>query len=112
MVNHCEMLSHVPYVSQLYAMLVYNTSTIQLQTTLSNTNSGVKPMTIIETGDIVRFKGAATVQQARWANADYPSDLNVGETYVVERVERETWCTRITLQNTTGVFNSVHFSRV
>ncbi len=67
---------------------------------------------IIEKGDTLRFKGAATVAQAKWAAADYPSNLVVGETYIVEGVERETWCTRVTLQSTQGVFNSVHFSKV
>ena len=67
---------------------------------------------IIEKGDILRFKGAATVQQARWANADYPSDLSVGKTYVVEDVELETWCTRVVLQDVKGIFNSAHFSKV
>lgn len=69
-------------------------------------------MNIIEVGDTVRFKGGVTQEQVNWAAADYPSFLIVGRTYTVESVEREAWCTRITLKNKQGKFNTVHFSKV
>ena len=56
-------------------------------------------MNILEVGDIVRFKGGVTREQVNWASADYPSHLIVGRTYTVASVERESWCTRITLEN-------------
>ena len=69
-------------------------------------------MTIFEVGDTVRFKGGATPEQVRWAAADYPSQLTIGETYVIESIERESWCTRIILKGNQGKFNSVNFSKV
>lgn len=66
----------------------------------------------IQVGDIVRFKGGVNHEQVKWAGADYPSHLIVGKTYVVESVERESWCTRITLEHKQGTFNSVNFSKV
>ena len=67
---------------------------------------------MVQVGDVVRFKGGATIEQSKWAAADYPSFLIVGRTYVVESVEHETWCTRITLENKQGKFNATNFSVV
>ncbi len=65
----------------------------------------------MQSGDIVEFKGA-THEQLLWASSDYPSHLIVGHRYVVESVDTHPWYTKITLENKSGQFNSVHFKRL
>ena len=66
----------------------------------------------IQAGDTVMFKGGAIHEQARWASTEYPSHLIVGKHYIVDSVEILPWCTRLTLRNKQGTFNSVHFQQV
>jgi hypothetical protein len=65
-----------------------------------------------QVGDSVRFMGGVIPEQVRWANADYPNDLIIDSVYVVESVDSHPSFTRVTLESTQGVFNSVHFTRL
>ena len=42
----------------------------------------------IQTGDTVIFRGGAIPDRVKYSGSDYPSDLIIGKTYVVEGVER------------------------
>ena len=64
---------------------------------------------MIQKRDTVEFLGGAVKETVTWAGTDYPSHLNVGQQYCVETVEIHAAFTRITLANTQGTFNSVHF---
>lgn len=65
-----------------------------------------------QVGDSVRFMGGVIPEQVRWANADYPKDLIIDNVYVVESIDAHSSFTRVTLENTQGVFNSVHFNKL
>lgn len=65
-----------------------------------------------QVGDSVRFMGGVIPEQVRWANADYPNDLIIDNVYVVESVDTHPSFTRVTLEGTLGVFNSVHFTKL
>ena len=66
-------------------------------------------MRLFQKGDIVEFIGGVIPEQVKFANADYPSHLIVGKTYVVESVDIQNWYTKVRLENKSGAFNSVHF---
>ena len=63
----------------------------------------------IQTGDTVIFRGGAIPDRVKYSGSDYPSDLIIGRTYVVEGVEQTSSYTNITLENTQGKFNSRQF---
>ena len=63
----------------------------------------------IQTGDTVIFRGGTIPDRVKYSGSDYPSDLIIGRTYVVEGVARTTSYTNITLENTQGKFNSNQF---
>ncbi len=65
-----------------------------------------------QVGDSVRFMGGVIPEQVRWANAEYPTDLNIDSVYVVESVDVHPSFTRVTLEGAQGVFNSVHFTKL
>ena len=67
---------------------------------------------IIQEGDTVQFLGGVIPEQVAWASADYPSHLIVGRHYIVDSVDLQPWCTRITLRNKQGTFNLTHFKKV
>ena len=66
----------------------------------------------IQAGDTVMFKGGAMKSRHVGLVQSIPPHLIVGKTYVVESVEILAWCTRLTLRNKQGTFNSVHFTHV
>ena len=51
-------------------------------------------MRLFQKGDIVEFIGGVIPEQVKFANADYPSHLIVGKTYVVESVDIQNWYTK------------------
>jgi hypothetical protein len=65
-----------------------------------------------QVGDNVRFMGGVIPEQVRWANAEYPTNLIIDSVYVVESVDVHSSYTCVTLENTQGVFNSVHFTKL
>lgn len=69
-------------------------------------------MRLFQKGDRVEFLGGAFVEQAKFANADFPSFLIVGRIYTVESVDIQNWYTKVRLEHTSGAFNSVHFRLV
>lgn len=69
-------------------------------------------MNKLQVGDKVRFKGGVIPEQVVWANSDYPSNLVIGNVYLIETVNAHPSYTRVTLKNTQGVYNSVHFTKL
>ena len=65
-----------------------------------------------QVGDSVRFMGGVIPEQVRWANSEYPTDLIIDSVYIVESVDVHPSYTRVTLESTPGVFNSVHFTKL
>ncbi len=63
----------------------------------------------IQTGDTVIFRGGAIPDRVKYSGSDYPSDLIIGKTYVVESVERTSSYSNLTLEGTEGKFNSRQF---
>ena len=63
----------------------------------------------IQTGDTVIFRGCAIPDRVKYSGSDYPSDLIIGKTYVVESVERTCSYSNLTLEDTQGKFNSRQF---
>lgn len=63
----------------------------------------------IQTGDTVIFRGGAIPDQVKYSGSDYPSNLIIGKTYVVEGVEQTSSYSNLTLQDTQGKFNSNQF---
>jgi len=63
----------------------------------------------IQTGDTVIFRGGAIPDRVKYSGSDYPSDLIIGKTYVVDSVERTSSYTNLTLEDTQGKFNSNQF---
>ena len=63
----------------------------------------------IQTGDTVIFRGGAIPDQVKYSGSDYPSDLIIGKTYVVEGVEQTSSYSNLTLEDTQGKFNSNQF---
>ena len=63
----------------------------------------------IQTGDTVIFRGGTIPDRVKYSGSDYPSDLIIGRTYVVESVEQTSSYTNLTLENTQGKFNSNQF---
>lgn len=66
-------------------------------------------MRLFQKGDYVEFIGGAIVEQVKFANTDFPHDLEVGKTYVIESVKIFNWYTKVYLVGVEGVYNSVHF---
>ena len=63
----------------------------------------------IQTGDTVIFRGGSIPDRVKYSGSDYPSDLIIGKTYVVESVERTSSYSNLTLEDTQGKFNSRQF---
>ncbi len=63
----------------------------------------------IQTGDTVIFRGGAIPDRVKYSGSDYPSDLIIGKTYVVNSVEQTSSYANLTLENTEGMFNSNQF---
>ena len=63
----------------------------------------------IQTGDTVIFRGGAIPDRVKYSGSDYPSDLIIGRTYVVESVEQTSSYSNITLVGADGKFNSRQF---
>lgn len=60
-------------------------------------------------GDIVAYIGCS-IEQIKWGGNDSPEGiLNIGQQYVVEKVEPHTWHTKIHLKGIPGRYNSVCF---
>lgn len=63
----------------------------------------------IKAGDTVIFRGGAIPERVKYSGSDYPSDLIIGRTYVVEGVEQTSSYSNLTLVGTEGRFNSRQF---
>ena len=63
----------------------------------------------IQTGDTVIFRGGAIPDRVKYSGSDYPSNLTIGDLYVVESVEQTSSYSNITLVGTDGKFNSRQF---
>ena len=63
----------------------------------------------IQTGDTVIFRGGAIPDRVKYSDSDYPSDLVIGNLYVVESVEQTSSYSNLTLVGTEGKFNSNQF---
>lgn len=59
----------------------------------------------VQIGDTVIFRGGVDHGRIKFSGSDYPSDLIIGKTYVVEDVDTTSAYTNITLKNKQGKFN-------
>ena len=64
---------------------------------------------MVQSGDSVQFRGGVIPEQVKWSGADYPSDLVIGQMYVVETADIRFHYTNITLVGVPGKFNLVNF---
>ena len=65
---------------------------------------------MIQQGDTVIFRGGANPEQVRWAGTNYPANLVVGKTYVVESVKYFGTHSQVWLAGEPGKYSSVHFT--
>ena len=63
----------------------------------------------IQTGDTVIFRGGAIPDRVKYSGSDYPSELVIGNLYVVESVEQTSSYSNLTLVGTEGKFNTNQF---